>query len=275
MPKLAATGAWSERRIRRPSGLLALARLGCQGGRRLDQPQPAGQQVVDRPLRGRRRQPEAVAEHVERPGAERRAQVQVPAEDERQRPGPVDRPRRGALDLAARLAGVGREVHVGHAQHALARAPRCGRTASAGARGGSRRVSRRVSTIRAGARTRTMFDPPSHEAIRSGFQSASAPWSGGTRLREVAHQRRAWARSGVQARPASAAGPPGAARSPRSAPRARSQNSSRSERLTCTWVASRSSLRSRRERQVRSAGLGGKSRPWKRFQVRAPTTMPR
>ena len=38
-------------------------------------------------------------------------------------------------------------------------------------------------------------------------------------------------------------------------------------RLTWTCVAFRSSIRSSRERQVKSAGSGGKSRPWKRFQL--------
>src|SRR3954471_23673901 len=42
--------------------------------------------------------------------------------------------------------------------------------------------------------------------------------------------------------------------------------------LTCMWVSSTSARRVRRERQVRSRGLGGKSRPWKRFQVRTRTT---
>ncbi len=45
-------------------------------------------------------------------------------------------------------------------------------------------------------------------------------------------------------------------------------NSAVRSRLTWTWVAFRSSVRSSRERQVRSPGSGGKSRPWKRFQVR-------
>ena len=46
-------------------------------------------------------------------------------------------------------------------------------------------------------------------------------------------------------------------------------NSRRSERLTWTCVALRSVRRHSRERRVRSAASGGKSRPWKTFQVRA------
>ncbi len=37
--------------------------------------------------------------------------------------------------------------------------------------------------------------------------------------------------------------------------------------MTWTWVALRSLIRSSRERQVKSPGSGGKSRPWKRFQA--------
>ncbi len=44
-------------------------------------------------------------------------------------------------------------------------------------------------------------------------------------------------------------------------------NSAVRSRLTWTWVSLRSSIRSSRERQLRSSGSGGKSRPWKRFQV--------
>ena len=46
-------------------------------------------------------------------------------------------------------------------------------------------------------------------------------------------------------------------------------NSGSRSRLTWTWVALRSVIRSSRERQVKSVGSGGKSRPWKRFQPMA------
>ena len=49
--------------------------------------------------------------------------------------------------------------------------------------------------------------------------------------------------------------------------RAASRTRSVRSRLTWTWVSLRSSIRSSRERQVRSSGSGGKSRPWKRFQA--------
>ena len=44
-------------------------------------------------------------------------------------------------------------------------------------------------------------------------------------------------------------------------------NSASRSRLTWMWVALRSVIRNSRERQVKSSGSGGKSRPWNRFQA--------
>ncbi len=59
----------------------------------------------------------------------------------------------------------------------------------------------------------------------------------------------------------SAAGTPAEGRRPSSPRRSPMRTPSSRSRLTCRWVALRSVVRSRRERQVKSAGSGGWSRP--------------
>ena len=51
--------------------------------------------------------------------------------------------------------------------------------------GRSVRVMRRRSRIRPGSRTSSWFEPPSHDAIRSGLTNAASRCSGGTTLRDV------------------------------------------------------------------------------------------
>ena len=115
--------------------------------------------------------------------------------------------------------------------------------------------------MRPGARTNSWFDPPSHDAIRSGLRFAASRWSGGTTLREVS-TRTPFAR----ARPPSARNQSGgvswSSATSHSRPAIHPANSSRSGRFTWTWVALRSVTRRSRERSVNSAWSGGKSRPW-------------
>ena len=123
-----------------------------------------------------------------------------------------------------------------------------------------------IPPSRPGTRTRVRFEPPSPEAIRSGFWRASSARSGPSELREVSTR---W-HSAAQARASGAAKRGGHSCSratSQAAPASSVANSALRSRLTWTWVSLRSSIRSSRERQVRSAGSGGKSRPWKRFQA--------
>ena len=101
-----------------------------------------------------------------------------------------------------------------------------------------------------------MFEPPSHEAIRSGFQSASARLDGGHEVARGRRQRGAGAARAGQLGSSQRGGASWSSATSHVEPGQHLANSSRSERLTCTWVASRSSVRSRRERQVSSVGIG-------------------
>src|ERR1044072_540324 len=117
-------------------------------------------------------------------------------------------------------------------------------------------------------RTRVRFEPPSPEAIRSGLRRAARVRSGPNELREVSTR----CASAGQARASDAAKRGGhscSSATSHSAAASTVANSSSKSRLTWTWVAFRSSTRSSRERQVKSAGSGGKSRRWKRFQATA------
>ena len=142
--------------------------------------------------------------------------------------------------------------------------------ASNKARRSGTRVSswRCTATIRAGPRTSTMFDPPSFEAIRSGLSHASADRIGASPLRDVSPSA-PWARQAVARAASQRGGASCSSATSHSQPARQAANGARSGRLTCAWVALRSVTRSSRERLVRRAGSGGKSRPWKRFQVRA------
>ncbi|MBA3865403.1 MAG: ornithine carbamoyltransferase [Solirubrobacterales bacterium] len=123
-----------------------------------------------------------------------------------------------------------------------------------------------IPPSRPGTRIRVRLEPPSPEAIRSGFWRARSSRTGPSALREV--------RTRCHSAPQAAASG-SAKRGGVSCSRATSQavaasrvaNSTLRSRLTWTWVSLRSSIRSSRERQLRSSGSGGKSRPWKRFQA--------
>jgi len=146
----------------------------------------------------------------------------------------------------------------------IARRRRSGRVAS---------VSARVATIRAGGRTSRMFEPPSFEPIRSGFHTANRARSNASELREV--RSRTPSAPVACSRPASQRGGASCSSATSHAQAARrAANSACSGLLTWTCVASRSARRVSFERQVSSSRFGGKSRPWKRFQVRSRNTMP-
>src|SRR6185295_14536131 len=117
-------------------------------------------------------------------------------------------------------------------------------------------------------RTRTRFDPPSPEAIRSGLSWAARERSRPKELREVS-TRCASARQARASGSAKRGGHSCSRATSHSATASKPANSSRRSLFTWTWVASRSVTRNSRERQVKSTGLGGKSRPWKRFQLAA------
>jgi hypothetical protein len=89
------------------------ARLRRRPARRIDDVEPAREQVVDRIARGGRREPEAPLELLEDLGLARDSQVQVAAEQERQRARPFDRERCRGEQLVRRARhAVDTSVHV-------------------------------------------------------------------------------------------------------------------------------------------------------------------
>ncbi len=116
------------------------------------------------------------------------------------------------------------------------------------------------------ARTRVRFEPPSPEAIRSGLIAAARRRSGASEFLEVSTR---WP-SAPAARARGSAKRGGhscSSATSHSQLASIAANSASRSRLTWMWVALRSGIRSSRERQVRSPGSGGKSRPWNRFQA--------
>ena len=119
--------------------------------------------------------------------ARARAQVEVAAEHERVAARPVER-RAGGARSPRRPPGAGRpadRVQVGDAHAARVRQLDPRPQHPAPLRPPGERQLRGARAIRPGWRTRSWFEPPSLDAIRSGFQSASAPCTGGQQLREV------------------------------------------------------------------------------------------
>src|SRR5260221_10802894 len=127
---------------------------------------------------------------------------------------------------------------------------------------------------RPGTRTRVRLEPPSPEAIRSGFWRASSPRSAPSEWRDVSPRCASAGRAGAGGA-AKRGGHSCSRATSQAAPASSVANSFVRSRLTWTWVALRSSIRSSRERQLRSSGSGGKSRPWKRFQVIAVSSKAR
>ncbi len=121
-------------------------------------------------------------------GCSRRAQVHVAADRRAAASGShaTHRAARPSSSSAARrVVALRGRVHVRHAQRRARRA-RDSRAQIAVRRSGRRASStRRTSPIRHGGRTSSWFDPPSFDAIRSGFQSATSVRANASELREV------------------------------------------------------------------------------------------
>ena len=243
-------------------------RSGGQGVGRLDDLQAAGQQVVDRAGRGRRARPKRSPSSSKTSGLSAGRRLRSPPKSSGLLPGPLGRASRGQQHvLGGQLGVVVGRVQVGDAE------------AGAGAGEGHRPalglalVDRQLAALgdpaeRARrARTRVRLEPPSPEAIRSGLSRAA---SGAQRAEGVAGgqhpvglgaagagQRRGEARRALLQQ----------GDVPLGVGQHRWRTRPSRSRLTWTWVALRSVIRSSRERQVSSAGSGGKSRPWKRFQA--------
>ena len=220
----ATTGAWSDSLIRSPPavGQLALRRRQLAGP--LDHPQAAREQVVDGAAgRSARPRPKRSRSCRERRRVARRAQVEVAPEDERVVARPLDRraPRRPAPRRAARAGSPADAcrfaTHTPPARRELERAHcirrRSGRAAPASAA--------RCSSDAPGARTRIWFEPPSPDAIRSGFQSAPARLERRPPVARREHAHAARRGCAGRARRTSAAAPPAAGRRPTRGRRAR------------------------------------------------------
>ena len=172
------------------------------------------------------------------------------------------RARRRASTSARRLLGQARATRAGSprtpsAARQLARASR----SSGAARAAAASVSRRCSRIRPGARTRSWFEPPSLEAIRSGFRSASAPLERRAPVARGEHAHAARAACAGRASRNQRGGASWSSATSHRGRRASRANSSRSGRLTWAWVASRSVTPSRRERQREERRVGREVAP--------------
>ena len=263
--KAASTGAWSDSRSSpcastgRAAELPALAAPTARGGSTTSRPRASrwsiasgrsaprarnGARARRTPATTRGRRLKSPPRTSGRPRANRRR---------RARP-----PRRTSCSACCAVAG-GR-VQVADAQ--LARRRRRAPTSAIRRRSRSpRRGSGLSSTasrsaIRHGGRTSVTFEPPSHDAIRSGFQRASAPPQRRELVARGEHAVRARRRSARASGRPSAAAPPGAGRPTSRAAAITSANSSSSGRFTCTCVALRSVVRSRRDRQREEAAVG-------------------
>ena len=151
--------------------------------------------MVERVRRGRAGEAEPALELVV-DGRLGGAQVEVAPEDERRPVRPLERTLGGGQDLGlgqVAATGAGARVQVRDAVLTLGVPARSGRSPSPGAPGTARVAglsSRRSASAPAPPRTRMTFEPPSLEAIRSGFRRASAERTVASELREV---RASWA----------------------------------------------------------------------------------
>ena len=159
-------------------------------------------------------EPQPLSQHLERLGVACGAQVQVTAEHERD-PHPTRRARAGGRSpprwrrgraAPPRRAGSRRTSW----PSGSSRCAQCMRRCSG--RVGECQAAR-VPPPAPGARTRIWLEPPSDDASRSGFQSASRRWSGGHQLREVLYERAVRSGAGAErAKPALRRLPAGARR---------------------------------------------------------------
>ena len=163
-----------------------LAPLGRPGGRRLDQLEAARQQVVDRPRTVRRGQPELdLASRAKTSGSSAGRRLRSPPKSSGASPAHSVAAR--AASRTSSVASFGRSLV---ACRLAMQTPEAVRVKAIERRSGSPSwiASSRRSAIpprRPGTRTRVRFEPPSLEAIRSGFWRASSSRSGASELREV------------------------------------------------------------------------------------------
>ena len=202
----ATTGAWSDSRRRRPSGSRQLALLRRELPRRLRRPRARGRAggrwrsvPVGSPRPNRSRSSANAAGCAAGPQVQCRRRRRA---DRR----PTTRPRSAAAasSSAARLLRVARPTR-GGSRSIRSRRPRAPRapTSSSGARAAASASTSRCSRIRPGSRTSSWFEPPSHDAIRSGLTFAASRCSGRHHVarREPAHARSRRVRSPRRAEP--------------------------------------------------------------------------
>ena len=227
MPNAAVTGAWSDSRSSRSAVAHSACRAtGAPSGRR---PRTSRWSIaVGRRLAGAGRAARAARSNAS--GALRRAQVQVAAEDQRASPDHCHRELARPRSTSRGCARGRRCSRAGWRRPASRRrgargGPRSARGARAGDGEREARAPRRSATA---ARTRIWFEPPSFDAIRSGFSRASAARSEGElSCATVSTERAARPGRAAERRAASAAAPPGAARRPSSRPARTAANSRR------------------------------------------------
>ena len=157
--------------MRRPSGSGELAPLGGQALGTLGDGEAASEQVVDG-VRGRGlAETEALAQRLERAGIGPGTQVEVAAEHQRigARPVHARPPRRPAP--RAPPSPAARPRRAGSPRRGARPPPSQGAPTACGAARAARRGSAGgARSTRPGWRTRIWFEPPSLEAIRSGFE---------------------------------------------------------------------------------------------------------
>ena len=243
MANTAVTGAWSESRIcgaasRRSGG----SHRGCST---TSSPRQRRWSMAVGPVGGARPKRASSSRNVAGSSAGRR--LRSPPNNRRESDAHHSAARRssraaarGRFALACRLATASGSAP-SRSSRVHRRRRRSGKRAS---------VRRRVSAMRHGARTRSWFEPPSFDLIRSGFQSAMRPRRADPKLREVR-----------------AIAPPACV--PRQS-RSNQRGGASCRSATSHGSRRRSSMNS--SSSVRPAG--GWARPWNRFHVRARTTMP-
>ena len=169
-----------------PARLGQLALLGRKPPGALHDLEAAREQVVDhvsvqsaRPGRSARAAPRTEPGAARDAGSgRRRTRAGRPPTTRRRRPPP--QAARHSPSPAARRRRAGSRSTPSR-RPAAPRAP----TASSAARAAASGSCCAASRIRPGSRTSSWFEPPSHEAIRSGFTKAANRCSGGTTLRDV------------------------------------------------------------------------------------------
>ncbi len=258
-----------------------LPRLGRPGDGRLQHLEAAREQMVDRVIGASERRARNARSSSSKTGDVRGRRLKSPPSTSGSPAGARERALRRRSGRPARPAA---RLPADACRLADAQLRAAGRAAAANAiRRRSRRPRSRKrvqqqrrarSAIRHGGRTSVMFEPPSHEPIRSGFQRAEPP----AQRRELVARRQHAMRLGAAALGERlgprAAAPPAAGRSttcrPRAAPRTRpaaTGSPGRASRCAPSRAAAATAT-------CEGAGSGGWSRPWNRFQVRTASSAP-